>query len=139
MSKYFKGLAHISMFTDNIREVIDFYTQNLDFELVFEKSAMIDLGMSKFAFLKQDTLIVEFLEPENKEPVKMGVEGTINHFSIEVKHLEEIIAKLKAQNVEFVSEPFEMPDFMGGIKGIFIKGPVGEKIELFEFTGQKPF
>jgi len=97
------------------------------------------LGETKYVVVKLDNLVIELLEPEKKESVKVGLERTVNHFAIQVENLENVIADLEQKGVKFTTDLFEMKDLFGGIKGTFLKGSTGEKIELFEYAGNKPF
>jgi len=139
MENQFLALAHICIFTNNIAESVRFYTENLHFQLVYETTVHIDLGETQYVIVKLNDLIIELLEPQEKEAVRIGVEGTVNHFAITVKNLNTVISDLRKKNIKFMTEPFEIDDLLGGIKGVFIEGPTGEKIELFEYTGNRPF
>jgi lactoylglutathione lyase len=135
----FIGLAHISIYTADMEKSIRFYTENFEFEKVYESIVENDNGNMKFAIVKLDNCIIEFLEPANKEGIETGKKGSIDHFAIEVKNLPKVVEKLKANNVEFTSDIFALEKLLNGIEGAFLKGPNGEKIELFEFKNGKPF
>lgn len=133
------GLAHICIFTLNLEKSVNFYTDKLHFEKVYETYVEKDDGNVKYAVVKLNSCIIELLEPDNKENLQIGKEGVIAHIALEVKDLEKIVTELKTKNVEFTTGVFRLEKLLNGVEGAFIKGPSGELIELFEYKNVKPF
>lgn len=125
----FKGLAHVGVVALDSKASIDFYTKNLGFTYKSQK----DMGDLKISFIELGDLTIELLE--NKDPSGINkVHGLINHLAIEVEGIEEIVEGLKKKNIDFESQNVGVvPDLLGGIKAIFLYGPSGERIELFEY------
>ena len=139
MDDNFIGLAHICIFTENLEKSVGFYTDNLHFQKVYETIVKKEDGNIKYAVVKLDNCIIELLEPENRDNLQLGQKGTIDHFAIEVKNLQEVVQYLQNKNVAFTSGIFAFEKLLNGVEGAFIKGPSGEMIELFEFKNNKPF
>lgn len=139
MENNFIGLAHICIYTENIERSVDFYTEKLHFEKVYETLVRNDDGNIKYVVVKLNDCVIEILEPEIKNDKQIEKEGTIAHFAIEVKNLAEVVADLKTKNVEFTTDIFAFDKLLNGVEGAFIKGPSSELIELFEYKNEKPF
>jgi len=52
----------------------------------------------------------------------------MDHFAVSVADLDAWIAKLKAENVTFLEQPYTV----GGLRAVMIEGPSREAIELIE-------
>jgi catechol 2,3-dioxygenase-like lactoylglutathione lyase family enzyme len=139
MDTLFIGLAHICIFTLNLEKSVSFYTDNLHFQKVYETYVVKDDGNIKYAVVKLNNCVIELLEPDNKDNIKLGNEGIIAHIALEVKNLKTVVADLKTKNVEFTTDIFAFDKLLNGVEGAFIKGPSGELIELFEYKNKKPF
>jgi ABC-type sugar transport system ATPase subunit len=129
----FKGLAHIGISTGDIKRSKEFYIRNLGFtdlnDAVIERP---DGRQVRLAFVGLNGLVIEFVEDlagtEQSQP------GSINHIAIEVEGLDTVMETLKQRGIEFESErPRKNDKLHGGIKLAFMKGPNGERIELYEY------
>ncbi|MDK2798922.1 MAG: lactoylglutathione lyase [Clostridia bacterium] len=131
----FRGLAHIGLFTESIEQSKEFYINNLGFKLDYEaKIDKPDNQWLKIAFISLNGLIIELIEPSDKSQVVKGKDGIIEHITIEVKNLEEIIKDLHLKGIEFeTEEPIKLNNLFNGVQVIFFRGPSGERLELFEF------
>jgi lactoylglutathione lyase len=129
----FKGLAHIGISTGDIKGSKEFYINNLGF--TYLKDAVIERPggrQVRLAFVGLNGLVVEFVE----DPAGTGkdVFGPINHFAIEVEGLETIMESLKSRGVVFEDErPRKNEKLHGGVQLAFMRGPNGERIELYEY------
>jgi len=130
-----KGLAHIGILTSDAEKSKDFYVNNLgfkfDYETILHKS---DGSSKKLLFVKLNNVMLEFIESSDKtNPVCNS--GVIDHISFEVKNMDEICEQLNHRGVVFKSsQPINLPDVYNGAKIIFLEGPNGETLELFEYT-----
>ena len=52
----------------------------------------------------------------------------MDHFAVGVANLDAWIAKLKAENVTFLEQPYTI----GGLRAVMIEGPSNEAIEIIE-------
>ena len=52
----------------------------------------------------------------------------MDHFAVSVGDLDAWIAKLKAENVRFLEQPY----MIGGLRAVMIEGPSKEAIEIVE-------
>ena len=129
------GLGHLSIFTMDMNKSIHFYTDFLQFDVIY-KSTFVDgnLGKTKYTLIKAGSCIIEVLEPEHKQHVHENLRGTVDHFAIEVSDLDKLITKLTKKKVQFRTEKYSIDELIFGLKGIFIEGPNGEWIELVEHT-----
>ncbi|MDF2524397.1 MAG: hypothetical protein K0R31_2038 [Clostridiales bacterium] len=133
----FKGLAHIGIHTFDIEASKKFYIENLGFEFVYEK--LQDAAGNKwtmFSFVNLNGLVVEFIQHSDEELNKKGNSGSCDHIAIEVKNLDGIMSDLKEKGIIF---EFEKPrvnlKMFNGIQVNFLRGPSGERLELFEHLG----
>lgn len=133
----FKGLAHIGLHTANSEESVKFYTENLGFKYEYEH--IIEKPNNewmKLTFISLNGMVIELLEPSDKTAVKSGNSGCVDHLTIEVKNLNEIVSTLKSKGIAFETEqPIQMPTLKNGAQLIFFRGPSDERLELFEYLG----
>jgi lactoylglutathione lyase len=131
----FKGLAHIGLFTSDIEKSKKFYTENLGFKLDYESILeQPDNGWLKLAFINLNGMIIELLEPSDKENMKKGDNGCVEHLAVEVQNLLDVVEDLKAKGIKFETEqPAKHDKLFKGVLSIFFEGPNGERLELFEF------
>lgn len=131
----FKGLAHIGIYTKSMEESKDFYINKLGFVPDFETTVDKGAGKSlKIAFIKLGSLILELLEPSEKEHIPKGCDGAANHIAIEVKDMDGCVQTLQEKGIVFeTNQPISMDTLAHPAKIIFFKGPSGERLELFEY------
>ena len=48
-------------------------------------------------------------------------------------------ARAAEMGIKVVAEVFEIAELLDGVKGFFVEGPSGEKIELFEYRDKPGF
>jgi lactoylglutathione lyase len=134
LKENFRGLAHICVFTANMNKSLHFYEDALCFEKTYETLVRDNnMGDTKYVLIKNGNLVIELLQPTNPENIHENVKGTFDHIAIEVKNLYLVVDDLKNKKIKFNSEVFLLPDLLNGCRGVFISGPNGEWIELFEY------
>jgi len=135
MNKNFIGLAHIGIYTEDIQISKKFYCDYLGFEVMFEQ--LIEKPNNewlKIMMLNLNGMIIELLEPSDKTNIKKGNNGSVDHFAIEVKNLNDIVKVLNQKGIIFETEqPRIIPQLFKGVSVMFFRGPSGERIELFEY------
>lgn len=125
------GLHHIGIKVKDAETSERFYASLLNFEKVNE----FKHGASHLVFMKAGSCVLELIE---KPAIERLPAGQIDHVALTVENIEEIVERLKARRVEFVSEEINYVDWLfAGTKNIFFMGPDGERIELFEVVGKE--
>ena len=126
-------LGHVAVFTEDTEKSIKFY------ELLGGKLAasdILDIGDGKTKKLTHMMFegggIVELVEPSDKAMLLKNA-GVCEHFCFNVDDVEKVVNDLKAKGIDTfdAEEPYE-PDVLGGIRIIFLTGPDGELIELYQ-------
>ena len=126
-----KGLAHIALFTDDLEKTIAFY-ENLGGKCTMRGEAPKPQWVNKLAMVEICGFALEIVQPGGGEPVAV-TNDAFRHIAIEVDHLEEAIAEVKARGVDsFLGGITEMPGLFGGVRNPFFPGPSGEQIELMQ-------
>jgi lactoylglutathione lyase len=125
-----KGLAHIGVYTRDIDTSVAFY-KKLGFEFV----NVYDRG-NKLCFIRLEDLLVELIQPADQSRLEGLGGGIIAHFAIEVKGIEELVEGFKAEGLISADAKINSSENMGGSKNTFMTGPMGERIELLEYTNK---
>ncbi len=121
------GLAHIGIKVRDMAASLKFYIEVLGFEKTGEQI----FGTSHLAFLNIGTCILELIQAAQYEE---RTAGQVDHIAVEVKGIEALVEKLKAQGVQFLSDEVNVaPGLLDGVKNIFFVGPDGERFEFFEY------
>lgn len=131
-----QGLAHINIMTRDMQRSIDFYAAFFGFETVY-RTVIAERGL-RLTLLKKGSCVLELVQPADTASVKIGVEGSIPHFALEVAELDPLVARLKAAGVRCTREPFVRETLMHGFKAAFFQGPSGEAIELMQYLARSP-
>jgi len=134
-----KGLAHIAIFCKDLEESVRFYTENLDFETTYRTVVNEDrepdgFFPAQYVMIKRGTCLIELLQPYDTERVHTGVNGSVDHFALELKNIDKVFAGMKEKGL--VKKDVELaffPKLLGGMKAFMIWGPSGEGIELLEY------
>ena len=122
------GLAHIGILVTDAEASKDFYLNTLHFDL---KAENVLPNGTKLIFCDAGSCQIELVCP----PVPaQKPEGVVSHIAIECKNIEAWVEELKQKGVKFESEHIGvMENLLGGAKNIFLNGPDGERIELWEY------
>ncbi len=125
----FTGLHHIGVMTADIDRSMAYY-QNLGLTL---REAFDMPGGTRIAFLRAGSAVIELVMPADAESVKLRQNGRVDHIALEVKDIDAVIDALKAKGIAFDADKAgTAPIFANGSKNIFLTGPDGERLELFE-------
>lgn len=131
MAEKLIGLAHIGILASDAEVSKDFYLNKLKF--VLKAEAELPNG-TKLIFCDAGSCQIELVCPP--VPAKKP-EGVVSHIAIECENIEQWVEDLKAQGVPFESDKIGvMAELLGGAKNIFLTGPDGERIELWEYTSK---
>lgn len=128
MAEKLIGLAHIGVYVADAEKSKDFYLNTLRFDF---KAENVLLNGTKLIFCDAGSCQIELICPA--VPVKKP-EGVVSHIAIECKNIEAWVEELKEKGVKFETENVSVMDtLLGGAKNIFLNGPDGERIELWEY------
>jgi catechol 2,3-dioxygenase-like lactoylglutathione lyase family enzyme len=139
MESNYIGLAHIAIFCKDLEESVRFYTEDLDFEKIYETVVNQDqepdgFFPARYVFIQRGTCLIELLQPYDTGKVNAGVNGSVDHFAIEVKNIDGVFTRMKDRGlVEKDAEMAFFPKLFKGMKAFMIRGPSGEGIELLEY------
>ena len=125
-----KGLAHIGVYTRDMDMSVAFY-KKLGFEFV----NLFDHG-TKLGFVQLGDLLVELIQPADQSRLEGLKGGVIAHFALEVKDIEAVVQGFKSQGMMAADAKINESTTMGGMKNVFLEGPMGERIELLEYTNK---
>lgn len=124
VTAYSEGFQHIGIPTANVQGSIDFYKT-----LGFKLATRHDVEGRDFAFMQLGNLLIELIPTDT--PAMLN--GAVDHFCLDVKHIDELYAKLKAAGYNMVDDHVnEIPFWENGAKYFFILGPNQERIEFCE-------
>ena len=134
MSDRLLSLHHVGVVVRDLEESASWYQRHLGFERIY------DYGFpgAKVVFIGRGDLRLELFQTEGATPMAAEREqaptnlriGGINHLAITVDDLEQTLEDLRADGVEVVSEPRDVPNG-GGDRFAFIHDNEGMLIELF--------
>jgi lactoylglutathione lyase len=121
---------HTSIFVNDMKESIDFYTDKLGLKLL--DGPLHYPGNADMAFVGEDwnSYIELVYDLEDHEPY--GIGNRYEHLAIEIDddNLPTYIEKIRAKGVKITREPKKSP---GGTRSIaFIEDPNGIPVELLE-------
>lgn len=121
-------LLHTMIRVKDIEKSLKFYTELLDMNLA-KKMRLEDCTLY---FLSDKEGYTQIELTHNDEIPENGYEiGTgFGHFAFEVESMEEFTKKLNSFGLEYLYEPFKLPNH--NINIAFIKDPDGYEIELIE-------
>jgi lactoylglutathione lyase len=135
------SLEHVAITVGNLDKAIDFYSSVFGFSLL-KKKQKSELGIT-YALLQTDNLRIELIEPLTKKLDEEKIEEHqdlitklcgrkgLNHLSIRVKNLNEIVDKLEKKGANKVAE---LGSKDGRSKLIFYADTEGNMIELIQNT-----
>lgn len=131
MAEKLIGLAHIGILVTDAEASKDFYLNTLRFDL---KAENVLPNGTRLIFCDAGSCQIELVCPA--QPAAKP-EGVVSHIAIECKNIEGWVEELREKGVKFESDHIGvMENLLGGAKNIFLNGPDGERIELWEYTSK---
>lgn len=135
------GIHHIAIGVPDFERGIEFYCDQLGFEVVqrmdlrdFELADRA-VGLSgikaKMAMLRTANAHIELWQYEHPPPQEMGAMPSdfgYVHLALQVSDIEEEYERLSSAGMQFVGEPVNF----GGSSAIYGRDPFGNVIELYE-------
>lgn len=122
-----KKLEHVGIWTEDLDQSIQFYTELLGMRLVERVKLNDDVELAFLSFPGQESVQVELI---GRDLAGMPQEGLVNHLAFTVEDIEAIVEKLRKQGIA-ISEEWPKT-ILDGRKIAFFQGPSGEKLELFQ-------
>lgn len=124
------GIHHICVNTPEIDRSIAFYRDLIGFTLLGRESC----AFGEYAMLRLNDSRLELIQPKNPDANSFGNCGSLTHFGLAVRGIDEVVSDLRAKGVQFLNEEIDDCDEpMGGLRAISLLGPSGEAINLYEF------
>jgi lactoylglutathione lyase len=126
MATYKHEHTHIT--TPDPDKIIDFYTNVMGAKIIREQQTIglrlvdVDLG----------GIPVRISSGTGADKDWKGLRYGLHHIGLEVDNMDEFIARMRANNVEIVTEPFQPNPTT---KAAFIKSPDGALYEIIEKSG----
>jgi glyoxylase I family protein len=146
-----KGMHHVGVSTRNLKRLLEFYCEALDFEVLVEMEwkpgtelgSVIDriIGINdsaaKLAMVKKDGVVMEIFEYTAPEPKPVPSDWRVSdhgytHICLEVDDIDAAYDRLKNSGATFhVPPPMEAHN---GVKAVYCRDPEGHVIELVEIS-----
>lgn len=125
----YKGMHHYGIACRKLEESVAFYCDHLGFEVLSYSDETDGEDAVKVALLKCDTFVLALFEPSAwGEEACEWASGGLNHIALACGNAAVMAEKLqKEAGIEFESTE-EGPD----CDCLFLRGPGGERIEIFE-------
>lgn len=130
MDNIYIGLGHIAVCTEDMENSIAFY-EKIGGRLLKRDCLEKPEGTLDLALIALGSVTVELLK--YPYPVNMGC-GSIPHFALLVKSVDEAAAFIRAAGVDTFKAPAKNVDtrLFAGLENWFFTGPSGEEIELLQ-------
>ena len=134
------GLAHISVFTTDVEKSVRFYTEKLEFKLIYRTTdnpggSSDGFFPVEYALVQHGSCVVELVEPSQHDKVRLSTRGTIDHFALRVRDIDRVFVTLQHRGVQFENaEIGSLPTLFSSFRAVNIVGPSGEVIEICEYT-----
>jgi lactoylglutathione lyase/glyoxylase I family protein len=129
---------HVAVRTPDLASAVAWYVEKLDFRVIAQWP-YADEQLAYLAPPTDDHFMIEILGGGDQPPQEArpydGLADSLkyrgyHHFCLNVKNVEETIARLKSRGVTIVAEPFTLPAISR--KLAFFCDPFGNPIELAE-------
>lgn len=126
-------LGHVAVYTKDLEKSVEFYSL---FGGKKGAESTLDLGDGTSKHLLhmefEGDATVELVCPSDPAMMPEG-NGLCEHFCFNVENIDEVVKELRAKGVDtFHTEEPSTKSIFGGIRIIFLTGPNGEMIELFQ-------
>jgi glyoxylase I family protein len=115
-----KGIEHAAIFSQDTARLKDWYMAMFGFVQVY------DNGKGTYFLKAQDGALLEFVTAEGPATDRGAKVSGLRHLAIAVDDFEGMLAKLRAANVEAVTDPAESR----GIKTFFFRDIDGNVLHL---------
>ncbi len=115
------GIEHIAIYAKDTKSLSDWYKNVFDGEVVY------DNGKGTYFIAFSDKSMIEFcLADTDNVPTELTVPG-IRHIAISVDNFDELVCRVKAQNVEILKDAVVSDK---GIGTMFFRDPEGNILHL---------
>ena len=127
-----EGLFHIAVYTKDVDDSIDFYSNLLGFQVDWRGMVDHPTGKIDAAVISLGDCVIELALPV--DPSRVANEaGPVQHIALKVSSLQSLLKDLASKGVRFEFDGIEeLPTLLNGVRHAFIYGPSNERIELVE-------
>ena len=119
---------HTHITTPEPDKIIEFYTEVMGARVIKEQK--VDFG--RLVDVDLGGIPVRISGATGADKDWTGLRYGLHHLGLEVDNMDEFISRMKANNVEIVTEPFQANPVT---RAAFIKGPDGVLFEILEKSG----
>jgi len=119
-----KKLDHISIMAKNPQEVMEFYKNFFNFELI-SKRELPDMGMNLY-LIKGMEEIIEIIEPTKENKMEDG----LKHIAFFSDNIEEDFNLFKEKGAKLIHKEVQHTE---NLSFFFVKSPSGELVELIHY------
>ena len=119
---------HTHITTPEPDKIIEFYTKVMGAKVIKEQT----MPFGRLVDVDLGGIPVRISGATGADKDWKGLRHGLHHLGFEVDSMDEFIAKMKANNVEIVTQPFQANPTT---KAAFIKGPDGVLFEIIEKSG----
>jgi len=120
ITKTLNHIHHVHIYASDISQSITFYEKNFGGKVIFDA----DVAGARNVFMKIGNGRLHFYDQAPKHMVR----GNIHHFGIQTSNIEEVVERLKTNDVDFKKDLTDL----GFWKYIMVPAPDDILIELFE-------
>lgn len=126
-----EGFAHIGLFVNDIERSLKFYTEKLNFKLIWESVNQCDDGDVLVKFIQNGDSVIELVQ--FPKPIQRE-DGWFDHIAMNVEDIDAVIAELEKTGIAFEEGSYtHAPQtFEKGSKWVMFRGPDNEHLELNE-------
>lgn len=130
------GLHHVGIFTSDLQKSEAFYRDVFGFEVVFRVDGG-DEGDFDITFMEKGALRIELVQPkESARPVDAEAMNCLNHIAMQCSDTQAAVKALKEKGAALETETDQYVRDFGApgrdIDIVFLRGPAGERIELYQ-------
>ena len=93
-----EGFAHIGLFVNDIERSLKFYTEKLNFKLIWESVNQCDDGDVLVKFIQNGDSVIELVQ--FPKPIQRE-DGWFDHIAMNVEDIDAVIAELEKMGIAF--------------------------------------
>ncbi len=130
------GLHHVGIYTHDLKASEAFYRDIFGFEILYHIDGGEE-GEPDITFIAKDGLQIELVQPK-EEALRAAAQAMncLNHIAIACSDTRAAVTVLKEKGVSLETEAAQYVRDFGApgqdIDIIFLRGPAGERIELYQ-------
>jgi glyoxylase I family protein len=115
------GIEHVAICAKDTKALKDWYTRMFAFRTVY------DNGKGTYFLMAPNGAMIEIIQAAEPGGILGEKVAGLRHLALSVDDFDEMVARLKGENVEVVAAPVVSPT---GIKTFFFRDPEGNILHL---------